>query len=85
MNKKWILIIVIATIFLAVGMYLIYRMFFSINDRTIKVLSFLRNPDTHQELILPAKLSCGEAPFILPTTGMIGFIWGDSFRPGHKH
>jgi hypothetical protein len=21
----------------------------------------------------------------MPTTGYIGFLWGDSFRPGHKH
>ena len=23
---------------------------------------------------------CGDAPFIFPTNGLIGFIWGDSFR-----
>jgi peptidoglycan LD-endopeptidase LytH len=28
---------------------------------------------------------CGAAPFILPTDGYIGFLWGDSFRPGHRH
>jgi murein DD-endopeptidase MepM/ murein hydrolase activator NlpD len=28
---------------------------------------------------------CGEAPFALPTSGYIAFLWGDSFRPGHKH
>jgi murein DD-endopeptidase MepM/ murein hydrolase activator NlpD len=28
---------------------------------------------------------CGDAPFIFPTNGLIGFIWDDSFRPGHRH
>ena len=85
MTKKWILIILIAAITLAAGLYLLYRMFFSINERSLKVFEFLRNPLNHQELILPARSRCGEAPFILPTSGMIGFIWGDSFRPGHRH
>jgi hypothetical protein len=28
---------------------------------------------------------CGDAPFIFPTTGIPGFLWGDSFRLGHRH
>jgi murein DD-endopeptidase MepM/ murein hydrolase activator NlpD len=29
--------------------------------------------------------TCGDAPFILPTSGYIGFVCGDSFRPGNAH
>ena len=28
---------------------------------------------------------CGDAPFLMPTRGYIGFLWDDSFRPGHRH
>ena len=28
---------------------------------------------------------CGDAPFIMPTNGVIGYLWDDSFRPGHRH
>jgi len=28
---------------------------------------------------------CGEAPFLLPTSGFIGYLWDDSFRPFHHH
>ena len=28
---------------------------------------------------------CGDAPFLFPTNGMVGFLWDDSFRPGHRH
>lgn len=28
---------------------------------------------------------CGEAPFLMPTDGFIGSLWGSSFRPGHAH
>ena len=26
-----------------------------------------------------------EAPFVMPTDGFIGYLWGDSFRLGHRH
>ncbi len=35
--------------------------------------------------MIPSGSRCGEAPFIFPTDGLIGFIWDDSFRPGHRH
>jgi hypothetical protein len=28
---------------------------------------------------------CGEAPFLMPTDGYIGFLWGDSFGLGRTH
>jgi murein DD-endopeptidase MepM/ murein hydrolase activator NlpD len=28
---------------------------------------------------------CGNAPFRMPTDGFIGYLWGDSFRLGHRH
>ena len=76
-------LIVLAGIF--VGVYTIYRVYFSNLPRTRKVFEFLRNPATHQALVIPALKRCGDAPFIMPTTGLIGFLWGDSFRPGHHH
>lgn len=34
---------------------------------------------------MTAGTRCGDAPFIFPTDGLAGFIWDDSFRPGHRH
>ena len=34
---------------------------------------------------MEAGMQCQDAPFIFPTTGFIGYLWGDSFRPGHEH
>ncbi len=39
----------------------------------------------HPEWAVRAGERCGEAPFLLPTNGFIGYLWGDSFRPGHSH
>jgi murein DD-endopeptidase MepM/ murein hydrolase activator NlpD len=49
------------------------------------VIQFIRDPDSHADWVVPALSRCGDAPFIIPSSGMIGFIWDDSFRPGHRH
>lgn len=54
-------------------------------DRTPNVLRFLMDPQDHQDWKAPAKTRCGNAPFIMPATGYIGYLWGDSFQPGHAH
>ncbi|HWQ83691.1 MAG TPA: M23 family metallopeptidase [Anaerolineales bacterium] len=54
-------------------------------SRTGRLLSFLGNPQDHTDWMIPAGSRCGTAPFIFPTDGYIGFIWDDSFRPGHRH
>jgi len=43
------------------------------------------NPASHPNWKLTAGAQCGSAPFIFPTDGFVGFLWGDSFRPGHTH
>ena len=35
--------------------------------------------------MMSSGIRCGDAPFIFPTDGLAGFIWNDSFRPGHRH
>lgn len=34
---------------------------------------------------MAAGSKCGSAPFVFPTTGIVGFIWDDSFQAGHRH
>lgn len=63
-------------------LYLTYRRG---SARTLQVLDWLRDPASHPEWTMRAGTSCGEAPFIFPTDGVIGFIWDDSFRIGHHH
>ena len=53
--------------------------------RSLQTLAFLRDPVSRPELMIKAGAQCDSAPFIFPTDGMIGYIWDDSFRPGHRH
>lgn len=53
--------------------------------RTARLMEWFRHVEQHPDWSIQAAERCGEAPFLLPTDGYIGFLWGDSFRPGHRH
>jgi murein DD-endopeptidase MepM/ murein hydrolase activator NlpD len=64
---------------------LVYRTMTPGGARSNHVWEFLADPDSHADWRLAAGTRCGDAPFIFPTTGMVGFLWDDSFRLGHRH
>jgi len=68
-----------------VGGYFAYRWFYRSGNRAGRVMSWIRDSASHPEWNLTAGDQCGEAPFSMPTSGFIGFVWDDSFRPGHRH
>lgn len=53
--------------------------------RDKRVIEWIRNPEKHLDWAVRAGEICGEAPFAMPTDGYIGYLWDDSFRPGHRH
>ena len=55
------------------------------SERTPYVLSFINDPASNQKLVIQAGTRCGTAPFIFPTTGMVGYLWDDVFNAGHRH
>ena len=55
------------------------------SGRSLRVVEFIRNPDNHEDWKMEIGARCGDAPFIFPTLGYIGYLWDDSFRPGHRH
>lgn len=55
------------------------------SSRSRDLLSFLRQPESHTEWVTPALQRCSDAPFQMPTSGYIGYLWEDSFRIGHRH
>ena len=65
--------------------YQAYRWVARPGRRAQQVFSWLRNPGSHPEWMISRGEKCEGAPFIMPTDGLVGFIWGDSFRPGHSH
>ncbi len=53
--------------------------------RTAQVWAWFQNPWTDPAVAVRSQERCGNAPFQMPTEGLIGFLWDDSFRPGHRH
>jgi len=53
--------------------------------RMARLRAFWSDPTGHDDWMIFARERCGEAPFLAPSSGLVGFLWGDSFRPGHAH
>jgi hypothetical protein len=53
--------------------------------RTGRVRTWLREAQAHPEWAMHAGQRCGNGSFIFPPDGFIGYLWDDSFRPGHRH
>ncbi len=84
MNPRTLIGILIAGLILGVGIYA-YRQFGPTAARGQTVWRYFDNPGGYPAMTLKAGSRCGNAPFIFPTDGLVGFIWDDSFRPGHRH
>jgi hypothetical protein len=69
---------------LAAGAFLILR-YRPVGVRAAEVFAWMRAPDLHANFVIAAGTRCDNAPFEFPTTGVVGFLWDDSFRPGHRH
>lgn len=68
-----------------VGGYYLVRRLGAQGPRDLNLIRFLRDPASHADWLIRANTTCGDAPFSFPTTGYIGYLWDDSFRPGHRH
>lgn len=53
--------------------------------RLARLRQYLEDPAAHPGWQLKAGERCGAAPFLQPTDGYLGFGYGDSWRPGHRH
>jgi len=82
---KWVLIPIILIILTSLG-YIFFQVGTGSSTRTRQVITWIRNPRSHPEWQMESKTRCLEStPFLFPTDGYIGYLWDDSFRPGHRH
>lgn len=81
--KKFIWLIIPVVAIAVAGIYLYFN--YGRNPRTVEVINWFQDPASRPELMMTTGTVCNDAPFMFPTNGLIGFIWGDSFRPGHRH
>ncbi len=79
----WLAILLVPAA-LVVG-YFLYRAYGLDAARSRRVIAWLSNPAAHPEWSVHAGERCGSAPFVSPTDGFIGYLWGDVFQIGHRH
>lgn len=84
MSKRFV-ILSACVVALGTGGYYLYRMYRPNAVRLANFNAWMQNPASHPEWNMQAGTRCGDAPFIFPTNGLVGFLWDDSFRPGHRH
>ena len=83
MSKRFMVLIIFVVAL--VGGYMLYRIYRPTSERLFMFRAWMNDPASHPDWKLLAGSQCGQAPFIFPTNGMVGFLWDDSFRPGHRH
>ena len=57
----------------------------SSSARLFRLRQYRADPSAHPDWQIHAGTRCHAAPFLMPTDGYVGFVWGNSFRPGHAH
>jgi hypothetical protein len=55
------------------------------SPRSPQMEEFIRNPQAHPDWTVQAGARCPQAPFAFPTSGFIGYLWGDTFDASHPH
>ena len=83
MSKRILIIsiIIVAIITAAVTAYYTYRPNIV---RVDKFRQWMKDPASHSDWKLVAGTQCGSAPFLFPTDGMVGFLWGDLMGKLHR-
>jgi murein DD-endopeptidase MepM/ murein hydrolase activator NlpD len=84
MSKRFITISVLFVAIITIAGMTLY-LYKPNATRLMSFRSWIQNPASHTDWKLAAGSQCGSAPFLFPTDGFVGFLWGDSFRPGHLH
>jgi len=84
MSRRFLVIsiLVVAVLTALITGYFMYR------PNSARLLSFrtwMKSPASHPDWKLAAGSQCGSAPFLFPTDGLVGFLWGDRMRLSHTH
>jgi murein DD-endopeptidase MepM/ murein hydrolase activator NlpD len=82
------LLMLIISILIVAALAAVYFLFLSPARRsagTVYVVPWIRNPQDHPDWPIQALSQCEGAPFLLPTNGLVGYLWDDTFKIGSRH
>ena len=85
MNRRWLAAMILAGVMAGVG-FTLFRVLRTSSGRSLRVVEWIRHPSTHPDWAVKAGTRCAPgAPFLMPTDGLIGYLWDDSFQAGKRH
>lgn len=82
-RKVWLVFVLATGLIGVAGLTLLGRTY--LGGRNKMVINFLRNPGEYPEYEVKALTRCGDAPFLMPSRGFIGYLWDDSFKLFNRH
>lgn len=74
--------VIVAIVTAGITAYFMYR---PNSARLLAFRAWIKDPASHPDWKLSAGSQCGSAPFLFPTDGFIGFLWGDPMGRLHIH
>lgn len=81
--RRWLLIGAVLLVAMAAGGgYALLQRSRTRSGRLLRLRRYWSDTAAHSEWSVEGGSRCDAAPFLLPTDGFIGFVWGDAFRPG---
>lgn len=86
MRKRFLLFSILIVAVVTGLAYFIYKSYRPNAVRVAKFQQWMQDPASHPDWKLVAGSKCGSAPFVFPTDGFAGFLWGDpfGFRKTHQ-
>lgn len=84
MSGKFVALGLVLSVLLAAVAYFLF-VYRPGGRRAAQLFVWLRDPSPDAAFVIAPGSRCGNAPFIFPTTGVVGFLWDDSFQLGHRH
>ncbi len=83
--KSFLRLLLVAALLSIIGIaYLVLRRPGMV-ARNARVVQWIHDPRAHADWAVQAGQRCENAPFSLPTSGYIGYLWDDSFQIGRRH
>ncbi len=84
MSRRTIMLL-LAIVTAVIAAAVAYYMYRPNAARVNKLIQWMSAPASHPDWKLVAGSTCGTAPFVFPTDGFAGYLWGDSMGHLHTH
>ena len=84
-SRNPILWVIFAGVVLGLA-YFLFRVARPGSARSVRVAEWIRNRSAHPDWAVKAGTRCvPQATMLMPTDGLIGYLWDDSFQAGKRH